>query len=213
MREETGIRDEDSHNKTTTVIRQANIDDLVRIPAIGQSKIVARSHIAALIKRQDENGELVILTNGCFDLLHLGHVKFLKAARALGTKLVVAVDSDASARRVKGPMRPILPEHARAEMVSSLNCVDYVFIFDEPFVDVLRELGPKIYAKGGDYVLDPAEETDEKKAIVQEEREIVEDYGGKVWILDVSEDYSTTMVIKEIVSRFSGRLNSKSGHE
>jgi len=115
-------------------------------------------------------GEKIILANGCFDLLHVGHVRYLKAAKALGGRLVVAVNADESSRRLKGEGRPIMPEGERAEIIAALGDVDAVVIFDEPDVRALvRELRPDIQAKGTDYTRENVPE-----------RDVVMEFGGRV---------------------------------
>lgn len=108
-------------------------------------------------------GKHLVFTNGCFDLLHIGHVRYLQQARALGDALVVAINSDSSVRTLKGPDRPINSELDRAEVIAALSCVDTVVIFEEPRVTrLIEQIQPHIYAKGGDYTpdtLDPGEKT------------------------------------------------------
>lgn len=102
-------------------------------------------------------GKTLVLTNGCFDLLHVGHIRYLQAARSLGDALAVALNSDRSVRRLKGPDRPITPEDERAEILSALSCVDYVTVFDDDRASaVVEAVRPDIYVKGGDYSPDPA---------------------------------------------------------
>ncbi len=127
-------------------------------------------------------GERIVLTNGCFDLLHVGHVRYLQGAKALGGRVVVAVNSDASARRLKGEGRPLMPARERAEIVAALEAVDAVVIFEEPDVRALiRELRPDIQAKGTDYT----------EAGVPERAE-VEACGGRVAIVGDPKDHSTS---------------------
>lgn len=130
-----------------------------------RDKIQPSTVVAERIGRWRAHQATIVLANGCFDLLHVGHVRYLRAARAAGDKLVVAVNSDASTRRLKGPGRPILPEQARAELVAALRAVDAVVIFDEPDVgSLLRQLRPDVHAKGTDYT----EESVPERAIAQE---------------------------------------------
>ena len=97
-------------------------------------------------------GKLMVFTNGCFELLHVGHIRYLQAARALGDALVVGLNSDESVRAIKGPPRPLVPQAERAELLAALGCVDYVVIFDEPTAEALvGALKPEVYVKGGDY--------------------------------------------------------------
>jgi rfaE bifunctional protein nucleotidyltransferase chain/domain len=134
-------------------------------------------------------GRRVVLANGCFDILHVGHLRYLEAARALGDVLVVAVNSDKSVRQIKDPGRPILRENERVELVSALKCVDHVVLFDEPDVNrVLDVLRPAVHAKGTDYT----EHT-------VPERQKVLAYGGEVRIAGDSKDHSTRDIIQKIV--------------
>ena len=119
------------------------------------SKIASASEIRQIRDDFDAQGRRLVFTNGCFDLLHVGHVRYLQAARALGDALVVALNGDESVRALKGPTRPINGEGDRAEVLAALECVDYVTIFDTPRVtDVVGIIRPHIYAKGGDYTVD-----------------------------------------------------------
>jgi rfaE bifunctional protein nucleotidyltransferase chain/domain len=134
-------------------------------------------------------GKKVVLANGCFDILHVGHLRYLKGARALGDVLVVAVNSDQSVRAIKDPGRPILDERERVALVSALECVDYVVLFDEPDVTrVLKTLRPGVHAKGTDYT----EET-------VPERDIVRAHGGDVRITGDAKDHSTREIIQRIL--------------
>ncbi len=134
----------------------------------------------------------VVFTNGCFDLLHPGHVRYLEEARALGDALIVALNSDRSVRELKGDKRPILAEAERAEVMGALRCVDYVLVFDEPTPQrVIATLLPDVLVKGGDWSID---------TIVG--REEVEAAGGQVLSLPFVDGVSTSEVIERIVSRF-----------
>ena len=135
---------------------------------------------------------VVVLTNGAFDLLHVGHLRYLAAAKELGDRLVVAVNSDLSVRLAKGSKRPIVPETERAEMLCHLEAVDRLFFFDDLTVGpVLESLRPAIHAKGTDYTVDTVPE-----------REIVEAYGGRTEICGDPKDHATTDVISVILERF-----------
>jgi D-glycero-beta-D-manno-heptose 1-phosphate adenylyltransferase len=134
------------------------------------------------------NGRRVVFTNGCFDLLHPGHIDSLEKARALGDALVVGLNSDASVRRLKGAGRPVLPERERAEILAAMECVDAVVIFDEPTPrEVIARLLPDVLVKGGDWAGDQ---------IVG--REEVEAAGGRVVSVPVVAGYSTTGLVKKI---------------
>lgn len=147
-----------------------------------------------LVERIDElrdEGARVVLANGCFDLFHVGHLRYLKGAAELGDVLVVAINSDRQTRELKGEGRPFTPEHERAEIVAALACVDFVTVFDEPTVEqVLLALKPDFHAKGTDYTIDTVPE-----------REIVRSYGGTVAIVGDPKDHSST----EIIRRLSGK--------
>jgi len=137
-------------------------------------------------------GKRTVLANGCFDILHVGHVRYLEGARALGDTLVVAINSDRSVRALKGDGRPILNEQERVALVSALRCVDHVVVFDEPDVTrVLEVLHPAIHAKGTDYT----------EATVPE-REQVRAYGGQVRIAGDPKDHSTRDVIRRILETY-----------
>jgi len=117
-------------------------------------KILSRTDAASAIRRAQRRGERVVFTNGCFDLLHVGHVRSLEQARGLGEHLVVAQNSDASVRRIKGPSRPIVRARERAEVLAALGCVDWVVIFGEDTpLRLIRALRPDVLAKGGDWSL------------------------------------------------------------
>lgn len=147
-----------------------------------------RAEVARLVQGWQANGLKVVLTNGCFDLLHTGHVRYLQAARAQGDRLVVGVNSDDSVRTLKGPKRPILPEDERAELLAALRCVDAVVVFDETTAsDLLLELKPDIYAKGGDYGPDTLPETPAARQA-----------GARIAILPFVEGRSTTSLIAAI---------------
>ena len=137
---------------------------------------------------KNSNGKKIVFTNGCFDILHVGHIQYLEQAADLGDVLVVGLNSDRSVRALKGADRPINSENDRAKMLASLGCVDYVVIFDEdtPY-ELIRKIQPDILVKGGDYSVDE---------VVG--RDVVEDKGGEVRILPFVEGKSTTGIIKKI---------------
>ena len=133
-------------------------------------KSIISANLLLSFSKQKQDGAVVVTTNGCFDVLHLGHLRYLQAARQLGDLLVVAVNSDSSVRQLKGENRPLVPEEERAEMLAGLECVDYVVIFpEETPIALLSELKPNIHVKGGDYKLEQLIE-----------RDVVEANGGKV---------------------------------
>lgn len=152
----------------------------------------------ALIMRRQEwkrNGKTVAFTNGCFDLLHPGHIRLLEQARARGDLLVVAINSDASVRRLKGEKRPLVPEAERAEVLAALEAVDCVTVFDEPTPrELIQALLPDLLVKGGDWGPDE---------IVG--REEVEAAGGRVVSIPFVEGYSTTALIERVAKNFGNR--------
>jgi len=140
-----------------------------------------------------ETGLRLVLTNGCFDILHVGHVRYLEQARSLGDALAVGLNSDASTRRLKGPGRPVNSEGDRAEILAALATVDYVTIFDEDTAaELVEAIRPAIYVKGGDY---PA---DADAAGFPPEGRLVLAYGGSVEILPYLDGHSTTGLIKRV---------------
>ena len=151
-----------------------------------------RATLRAHVEQWRRAGDRIILANGNFDLLHVGHVRYLHGAKALGGKLVVAINSDDSARALKGNGRPIMPAEERAEIVAALGDVDAVIIFAELDVrGIIREIRPDIQAKGTDYTVDSVPERD---TVVQ--------YGGRVEIVGDAKDHSTSEIIR---SRFGPR--------
>ena len=145
----------------------------------------------ALVSRLRAAGKTIVFTNGVYDLLHPGHVRYLQHARGLGDALIVGVNSDRSVRENKGPSRPLTPEDERAEIVSALGCVDAVVIFDEPTPrDLIAAIQPDVLVKGADWAED---------AIVG--RDIVEARGGRVVRIDVEPGYSTTAIVDKITQR------------
>ena len=146
-----------------------------------QSKIVSRDSLRQRVQDWRNAGEQIVLANGGFDLLHVGHVRYLRGAKGLGGKLVVAVNSDSSMRSLKGDGRPVMPENERAEIVAALADVDAVVIFPEVDVRALiREIRPDIQAKGTDYTANSVPE-----------RDVVKEYGGRVAIVGDPKDHST----------------------
>ncbi len=150
--------------------------------------VLDRNEATALVERLRPAGRTVVFTNGVFDLLHPGHVRYLKDARALGDALIVGLNSDASVRRNKGPHRPINPESERAELLEALECVDAVILFDEDTpADIIQVVGPDVLVKGADWPPDQ---------IVG--RETVEARGGRVVLIPVAPGYSTTALLERI---------------
>ncbi len=159
---------------------------------MSSQKIYGRGRLACILECAKSEGAVIVTTNGCFDVLHLGHLRYLEAARRLGDLLVVAVNSDSSVRRLKGENRPLVPEAERAEMLAGLACVSYVVIFPELTpVDLLSELKPDVHVKGGDYRVEQLVEKD-----------IVEANGGKVIVGLNVPGKSTTNLIEVIRERY-----------
>ncbi len=155
------------------------------------SKIQSLGEIQKAIQPLRAAGRKIVFANGCFDLLHVGHVRYLQKARAMGDALILGVNSDASVAALKGKGRPLQPEAERAEILAALDCVDYVLLFDALTVDgILRELQPDIHAKGTDY-------TEESIP----ERDTVLSYGGRVAVAGDPKDHSTRDLIKNILNR------------
>jgi rfaE bifunctional protein nucleotidyltransferase chain/domain len=148
-------------------------------------KILARSELAPQVAEWRRSGDSVTLANGCFDVLHVGHVRYLHAAKELGGRLVVAINSDQSVRDLKGQGRPLMPAEERAEIVASLADVDAVVIFDEPDVrELIRQICPDVQAKGTDYTADSVPERDETLAC-----------GGRVEIVGDPKNHSASELI------------------
>jgi D-glycero-beta-D-manno-heptose 1-phosphate adenylyltransferase len=187
-------------------------------------EIVEREALARLVRERQARGKRAVLTNGVFDLLHLGHITYLQQARALGDLLVVGINSDASTRRLKGPARPLTPERARAEVLAALACVDYVTIFGENTAESLvAALSPAFYVKGADYAGGGADamqlSPDALRALLSgdtaahpalaglaarlPEARTVASYGGMLALLPYLAGHSTTELIQRIVSRYA----------
>ena len=151
------------------------------------AKLQSVEDLAAIRAALDAQGQRLVFTNGCFDLLHVGHVRYLQAARALGDALLVAVNGDASVRALKGPARPINNEQDRAEVLAALACVDHVVLFHtERVSEIVRAIRPHIYAKGGDYTVD---------SLDPGERAALAEVGAEIRILPLVPGKSTTTTI------------------
>ncbi|HXQ70346.1 MAG TPA: adenylyltransferase/cytidyltransferase family protein [Pyrinomonadaceae bacterium] len=150
--------------------------------------ILSREELVTRIHKERQNGSRVVLANGCFDVLHVGHVRYLAGARELGDALVVGVNSDEQVTRLKGEGRPILPAIERAEIVAALESVTYVTVFNEPTVEeLLLALKPDVHAKGTDYTEDSVPE-----------RDVVRSYGGRVAIVGDPKDHSTSAILARL---------------
>ncbi len=153
-------------------------------------KVKSFDELSKIISDLKRKGKKIVWTNGCFDLLHTGHIRYLKEAREQGDCLVIGLNSDSSVKKVKGPSRPINSENERAEVISSLHWVDYVMIYEEPHpIKYLLKFRPEVYVKGGDYTID---------TINQDERRVVESYEGRIELINVGENISTTKIIEKI---------------
>lgn len=153
--------------------------------------VLSRDELVARVNDERAAGNAIILTNGCFDIFHAGHVRYLAGAKALGGVLVVGINSDDQVRKLKGDGRPHTPQDERAEIVSALRCVDLVTIFDEPTVtELIRAIRPDFHAKGTDYTINSVPE-----------REIVLECGGQVAIVGDPKDHSSTDMIRRIGGR------------
>jgi rfaE bifunctional protein nucleotidyltransferase chain/domain len=153
---------------------------------MGNGKILKREEARARVEQWRRAGERIVLANGNFDLLHVGHVRYLRGAKELGGRLIVAINSDESVRALKGEGRPVMPAEERAEIVAALADVDAVVIFPELDVRTLiRELRPDIQAKGTDYTVDSVPE-----------RDTLAEYGGRVAIVGDAKDHSTSEIIR-----------------
>jgi len=166
------------------------------------SKITPRNELKATVDRLKREGKKVVFTNGCFDILHAGHTRYLREARKLGDALILALNSDSSVRSIKGPMRPIVPEAERAEVVAALDSVDYVTVFDELTpLELIEFLRPDVIVKGGDWA---------EKDIVG--AETVRKWGGRVAIMPEIEGASTTNIIDKVLQVYrSGDEAEKRG--
>jgi rfaE bifunctional protein nucleotidyltransferase chain/domain len=155
-------------------------------------KLKSPEELAAIRERLGAEGRKLVFTNGCFDLLHVGHVRYLQQARALGDALLVAVNGDSSVRALKGPTRPVNAEQDRAEVLAALECVDFLTIFHtERVTDVVNVIQPQVYAKGGDYTID---------SLDAGERSALESFGAEIRILPLVPGKSTTSILEKCQS-------------
>ena len=151
---------------------------------IHSSKVVSRSSISDIIKRERSFNKKIVFTNGCFDILHKGHVTYLKKAKSLGDILILGLNSDDSVRRLKGPTRPVNSENDRAVVLEALECIDYIVIFDEDTpLNLIKNIMPDILVKGGDYKVEDV---------------VGREYAGRVEIIDFVQGYSTTSTIEKL---------------
>lgn len=158
-----------------------------------EAKLKQRKQLAAITETERNKGRRVVFTNGCFDLLHAGHVKYLQAARQLGDLLVLGLNSDASVQRLKGAKRPLIGEEERAHILSALDCIDHVCLFDEDTpLELITALKPQILVKGGDYT---------PEGVVG--KELVESWGGHVELIPFVDGKSTTNIIEKVLERYT----------
>ena len=151
-------------------------------------KLVKRKDLPALLKELRADGKTIVTTNGCFDILHVGHVRYLQKTKTFADVLIVALNSDVSVKKIKGPDRPINNENDRAEILCALSCVDYVVLFDESSPEkLLVEIKPDVHTKGADYTV---ETLPEAKAIMAN--------GGRIEFISFVEGKSTTAVIEKM---------------
>lgn len=157
--------------------------------------VITQESLPALIEELRKAKKTIVFTNGCFDLIHIGHISYLEQAKALGDSLIVGINSDKSVRKIKGEKRPLINEAERAKIVSSLHFVDYVVVFDEETpISILDQIKPDIHVKGGDY-----------KAEKLPEYKVVTSAGGRVVILPYISGRSTTSIIKSITDLFGAK--------
>ncbi|MEN2984932.1 MAG: D-glycero-beta-D-manno-heptose 1-phosphate adenylyltransferase [Dictyoglomaceae bacterium] len=155
-------------------------------------KIKNKIELKKIVENLKKHGKIIVFTNGCFELLHPGHIEILEKAKSLGDILIVGINSDNSVKEIKGEKKLILDEKSRLRIISSLEVVDYVILFDEKTPEnLISELKPDIHVKGGDYKIEDLPEA-----------KIVEDYGGKVFIFPLLEEFSTTKIIEKILKLY-----------
>jgi len=158
-------------------------------------KIKSLDELKRVVKMHRSNGKTIVFTNGCFDLLHLGHINLLQMSKRYGDILIVGINSDESVRRLKGKARPFINEEERAHILSALDCVDYVTVFEEDTpVNLLKELKPDVLTKGGDYKLGEVVGKD-----------LVENYGGKAVVIDIVKGISISKMVDDILSKINSR--------
>lgn len=168
------------------------LDDISR--TYSAARILERNRLIARVAIARKSGARIVLANGCFDILHVGHVRYLEGARALGDLLVVGINADEQVRILKGEGRPLVPERERAEIIAGLRSVDLVTIFPEPNVEaLLRAIRPDIHAKGTDYTEDSVPE-----------RDVVRSFGGRVAIVGDPKDHSTSEMISQLGEKGKG---------
>ena len=176
---------------TSTVSAQEILDTVGSQQHDSDQKICTPSLLKNILAGERQKGRTIVFTNGCFDLLHVGHVKYLQAARRLGDLLVLGLNSDESIKRLKGPSRPLIGQEERAHILAALDCIDYVVVFDEDTpMEVITTLRPDILVKGGDYT---------PEGVVG--KDLVESYGGRVELITLVDGKSTTGIIEKIIQQ------------
>ena len=177
---------------TSTVSPEEILEELSHQHKDSDLKIRSAASVKRLLESERQKGRAIVFTNGCFDLLHVGHVKYLQKARRLGDLLVLGLNSDASIRRLKGPKRPLIDQDERAHILAALDCIDYVVIFDEDTpLELIREVRPHILVKGGDYQPDQVVGKD-----------FIESYGGRVELITFVDGKSTTNIVEKILQAY-----------
>lgn len=167
-----------------------NISQKINIEK-AKNKYKELSELIPLIENLKIQNKKIVFTNGCFDILHIGHLSLLEKAKTFGDILIVGLNSDNSIRKIKGPLRPIIPDHERIQLISALHYPDYVIIFheDDP-CNVISKIKPDIHVKGGDYNPEDFEKMPEAK--------IIKEYGGEIKIIKILEGFSTTNILKSL---------------
>jgi D-beta-D-heptose 7-phosphate kinase/D-beta-D-heptose 1-phosphate adenosyltransferase len=177
---------------TSTVAPEEILEVIGRRHQDTDLKIKDREVLAGILEMERQKGRSVVFTNGCFDLLHVGHVKYLQKARRLGDLLVLGLNSDDSIRRLKGPRRPLIEQDERAHILAALDCIDYLVIFDEDTpLELIETLRPKILVKGGDY---------SPEGVIG--KDLVESYGGRVELIQFVDGRSTSNIIEKILQEY-----------
>lgn len=157
------------------------------------SKIVELKELVQIVNTVRQSGRRIVFTNGCFDIIHVGHLRYLNAARSEGDMLVVGLNSDTSVRMIKSENRPIVPQAQRAEILAGLACVDYIILFDDPDpLNLIMDLKPDILVKGADWKEEEIIGADVVKAL-----------GGRVVRVEMAPDISTSQIIRRIVKRYA----------
>lgn len=177
----------------TSVVTRNEISNYIENNDTGErKKILDLAELAQVISRAKNKGEKIVFTNGCFDLLHIGHIKYLSRARSLGNILIIGLNRDKSIRELKGPKRPLIGEIERASLLAALDCVDYVVLFSEMTPEkLIKTLKPDVLVKGGDYSVDE---------VVG--KSIVEGYGGRVELVPIVKGMSTSGIVKKIIEKY-----------